>query len=169
MLKPLSANLKKISLLSLLVSSVALSGCGDDASGKISLGLFTTKDIKINSFVDPAISGVTCHVSHIEADLDFSDPSDMGIACRQTGDITAAMLATIDTSKSGEVIFKKSKSILFKSLKIRRIYDADSQSLLYVSYSTKEINGSYKHSLSTLPLWATKAWLAPMTPASQVN
>ena len=169
MLKPLSANLKKLSLLSLLVSSVALSGCSDDASGKISLGLFTTKDIKINSFVDPAISGVTCHVSHIEADLDFSDPSDMGIACRQTGDITAAMLATIDTSKSGEVIFKKSKSILFKSLKIRRIYDADSQSLLYVSYSTKEINGSYKHSLSTVPLWATKAWQAPMTPASQVN
>ena len=169
MLKPLSANLKKISLLSLLVSSVALSGCSDDASGKISLGLFTTKDIKINSFVDPAISGVTCHVSHIEADLDFSDPSDMGIACRQTGDITAAMLATIDTSKSGEVIFKKSKSILFKSLKIRRIYDADSQSLLYVSYSTKEINGSYNHSLSTVPLSAKKAWQAPMTPASQVN
>ncbi|MCJ8351644.1 CreA family protein [Moritella sp.] len=169
MLKPLSANLKKLSLLSLLVSSVALSGCSDDESGKISLGLFTTKDIKINSFVDPAISGVTCHVSHIEADLDFSDPSDMGIACRQTGDITAAMLATIDTSKSGEVIFNKSKSILFKSLKIRRIYDADSQSLLYVSYSTKEINGSYKHSLSTVPLWATKAWQAPMTPASQVN
>lgn len=169
MLKPLSANFKKLSLLSLLVSSVALSGCSDDASGKISLGLFTTKDININSFVDPAIPGVTCHVSHIEADLDFSDPSDMGIACRQTGDITAAMLATIDTSKSGEVIFKKSKSILFKSLKIRRIYDADSQSLLYVSYSTKEINGSYKHSLSTVPLWATKAWQAPMTPASQVN
>ncbi|NQZ94832.1 MAG: CreA family protein [Moritella sp.] len=169
MLKPLSANLKKLSLLSLLVSSVALSGCSDDGSGKISLGFFTTKDIKINSFVDPAISGVTCHVSHIEADLDFSDPSDMGIACRQTGDITAAMLATIDTSKSGEVIFKQSKSILFKSLKIRRIYDADSQSLLYVSYSTKEINGSYKHSLSTVPLWATKAWQQPVTTASQPN
>ncbi|SQD79337.1 CreA family protein [Moritella yayanosii] len=167
MLKPLSAKLKKISLLSLLVSSVALSGCSDDASGKISLGLFTTKDIKINSFVDPAISGVTCHVSHIEAVLDFSDPSDMGIACRQTGDITATMLATIDTSKSGEVIFKKSKSILFKSLKIRRIYDADSQSLLYVSYSTKEINGSYKHSLSTVPLWATKAWQVKPTKHSK--
>lgn len=169
MLKPLSVNFKKLSLFSLLVSSVALSGCSDDGTGSISLGLFTTKDIKINSFIDPAISGVTCHVSHVEADLDFSDPSDMGISCRQTGEITAAMLATIDTSKGGEVIFKKSKSILFKSLKIRRIYDADSQTLLYVSYSTKEINGSYKHSLSTVPLWATKAWQQPVTTTSQSN
>jgi len=167
MLKPFSKKFKTLSLFSLLVSSIALSGCSDDESGKISLGLFTTKDIKINTFIDPKVPGVTCHVSHIEADLDFSDPSDMGIACRQTGEITADMLAKIDTSKGGEVIFTQSKSILFKSLKIRRIYDADSQSLLYVSYSTKEINGSYKHSLSTVPLWATKAWQQPTTAVTQ--
>lgn len=82
----------------------------------------------------------------------------MGISCRQTGEITAAMIEQIDTSKSGEVVFKKSKSILFKSLKIRRIYDSKSQSLLYLSYSTKETEGSYKHCLSTVPLWDTKAW-----------
>lgn len=169
MFKPFSITFKNLSLFSLLASSIALSGCSDDESGKISLGLFTTKDIKINTFIDPKVPGVTCHVSHIEADLDFSDPSDMGIACRQTGDITAAMLATIDTSKGGEVIFKQSKSILFKSLKIRRIVDAESQSLLYVSYSTKEINGSYKHSLSTVPLWGTQAWQQPVTTASQPN
>ena len=169
MLKPFSRKFKTLSLFSLLASSIALSGCSDDESGKISLGLFTTKDIKINTFIDPKVPGVTCHVSHIEADLDFSDPSDMGIACRQTGDITAAMLATIDTSKGGEVIFKQSKSILFKSLKIRRIVDAESQSLLYVSYSTKEINGSYKHSLSTVPLWGTKAWQQPAATLSQSN
>jgi len=167
MLKPFSRKFKTLSLFTLLASSIALSGCSDDESGKISLGLFTTKDIKINTFIDPKVPGVTCHVSHIEADLDFSDPSDMGIACRQTGDITAAMLATIDTSKGGEVIFKQSKSILFKSLKIRRIVDAESQSLLYVSYSTKEINGSYKHSLSTVPLWGTKAWQQPAATLSQ--
>lgn len=149
---------KRAGIAATLLASLALSGCSDDESGKISLGLFTTKDIKVNTFVDPEIPGVTCHVSHIEADLDFSDPSDMGIACRQTGDITTAMVATIDKSKGGEVIFKQSKSILFKSLKIRRIYDATSQTLLYISYSTKEINGSYKHSLSTVPLWDTKAW-----------
>ena len=136
---------------------VGLSGCGDDV-GKVSLGLFTTKDVVIDARQDPKIAGITCHISSIEADLDFSDPSDSSIACRQTGPITAADLASIDKSKNGEVVFKASLSILFKSLKVRRIYDAKNQTLLYLSYSTKEINGSYKHSLSTVPLWDTKSW-----------
>ncbi|MEO0369257.1 MAG: CreA family protein, partial [Pseudomonadota bacterium] len=105
---------------------------------------------------------VTCHVASIEADLSLADPSDSSIACRQTGEITAEMIAQIDKSKSGDVVFKKSKSILFKSMKIRRIYDAESQTLMYVSYSTKETSGSFKHSLSTVPLWGTKAYQSPL-------
>jgi CreA protein len=112
----------------------------------------------VNSQQDPIVEGVTCHISHIEANLDFSDPSDMSIACRQTGPITAQQLQKIDRSKSGEVIFKSSKSILFKSLKVRRIYDAENRTLLYLSYSTKESSGSHHHALSTVPLYNTQAW-----------
>ena len=150
--------IKKILLSALPL--LLLSACDDSEVGDVSLGWFTTKDIKINHFVDPAISGVTCHIASIEADLDFSDPSDMSIACRQTGKITKEMLNDVDFSASGEVIFKKSKSVLLKNLKIRRILDKKSQSLVYLSYSTKEINGSYKHSLSTVPLWGTDAFNA---------
>lgn len=135
-----------------------LSACSDNEVGDISLGLFTTQDIKLNILKDPIVTGVTCHVASIEADLSFSDPSDSSISCRQTGKITAAMIAKIDTSKSGEVVFKKSKSIFFKTMKIRRIYDQSNQTLMYVSYSTKEISGSFKHSLSTVPLWGTEAY-----------
>ncbi|GAM60145.1 protein creA [Vibrio ishigakensis] len=49
---------------------------------------------------------------------------------------------------------------MFKTMKIRRIYDEKSKTLMYVSYSTKETSGSYKHSLSTVPLWGTKAYAA---------
>ena len=101
---------------------------------------------------------MTCHVASIEADLSFSDPSDSAIACRQTGEITPDMIAQIDKSASGDVVFKKSKSVFFKSMKIRRIFDPRSQTLMYVSYSTKETSGSFKHSLSTVPLWGTKAY-----------
>ena len=135
-----------------------LSGCGGEEVGDVSLGLLTTKDIKLEVLVDPDIPGVTCHIASVEADLDFADPSDSSIACRQTGEITPAMLAGIDRSKSGEVLFRKSKSILFKTMKVRRIFDAGSQTLMYLSYSTKEISGSYKHSLSTVPLWGTQAY-----------
>ncbi len=126
--------------------------------GDVSLGLFTTKDIKLDSLTDPIVSGVTCHISSIEADLSLSDPSDSSIACRQTGDITKAMIAAIDKTDSGEVVFKKSKSVFFKNMKVRRIYDSESQTLMYVSYSTKETTGSFKHSLSTVPLWGTQAY-----------
>ena len=141
---------------------LVLAGCGKNEVGDISLGVFTTKDIKLNILVDPIVTGVTCHVASIEADLSFSDPSDSSIACRQTGEITAAMIAAIDKSKSGDVVFKKSKSVFFKSMKIRRVFDEQSQTLMYVSYSTKETSGSFKHSLSTVPLWGTAAYTAPV-------
>ncbi len=96
----------------------------------------------------------------MEADFSLADPSDSSISCRQTGDITPEMIAKIDKSKSGEVVFRKSKSIFFKSMKVRRIYDSENQTLLYLSYTTKETEGSFKHSLSTVPLWGTKAYSA---------
>ena len=142
----------------LVFTALGLAACSDKEVADVSLGLFTTKDIKIQTFNDPKIPGVTCHISHVEANLDLADPSDMSIACRQTGEITKAMLDQIDNSKSGEVIFSTSKSILFKHLKIRRILDSSSQTLLYLSYSTKESTGSYKHSLTSVPLWGTAAW-----------
>jgi CreA protein len=135
-----------------------LCACSDNEVGDVSLGVFTTKDIKIDALKDPLISGITCHISSIEADLDFADPSDSSIACRQTGEITAAMIAQIDKSPSGEVVFSKSKSVLFKNMKVRRIFDADALTIMYVSYSTKETSGSYKHSLTTVPLWGSNAY-----------
>jgi len=137
-----------------------LAACDKNEVGDVSLGVFTTKDIKLDAIVDPVVTGVTCHVSSIEANLNLSDPSDSSIACRQTGPITADMIAKIDKSKNGEVLFTKSKSIFFKSMKIRRIFDAENQTLMYLSYSTKETSGSFKHSLSTVPLWGTDAYSA---------
>jgi CreA protein len=138
---------------------LSLGACSDDV-GKVSLGLFTTKDVLIDAKHDPKIPGVTCHISRIQANLDFADPSDMSISCRQTGPITAAQIASVNLDKDGEVVFKESLSILFKSLKVRRIFDKENQTLLYLSYSTKETNGSHKHALSTVPLYGTQAFTA---------
>jgi CreA protein len=152
--------MKKV--LTLLCLSTLLSACSDNEVGDISLGIFTSQDIKINILKDDIISGVTCHVASIEDNFSLSDPSDSSIACRQTGEITTDMITKIDKSASGEVVFKKSKSFFFKNMKIRRIFDPDNQTLMYVSYSTKETSGSFKHSLSTVPLWGTKAYKTPV-------
>lgn len=145
--------LKHISLKTFaILIPFTITGCSDDV-GKVSLGLFTTSDIFIDAKQDPKLPGVTCHISHVEANFDLSDPSDASIACRQTGDITPEQLATIDKSKNGEIVFKESLSILFKSLKVRRIFDQQNNTLLYLSYSTKETKGSFKHSLSSVSLY----------------
>jgi CreA protein len=149
---------KSIYLLPFIFSISLLTGCSDNEVGNVSLGVFTTKDIKLVIVKDPIVTGVSCHIAHIEANLDFADPSDTSIACRQTGPITLPMITAIDKSKAGDVVFKTSKSILFKSLKVRRIYDAENKTLIYVSYSTKEVQGSHKHSLSTVPLWGNAVW-----------
>ncbi|MBU2870002.1 CreA family protein [Colwellia sp. E2M01] len=143
----------------LVIAFFAYNAFYNDEVGDVSLGMFTLKDIKLNTLVDPVVTGVTCHIASVEANLSFSDPSDSSIACRQTGEITADMIAKIDKSKSGEVVFKKSKSVFLKTMKVRRIFDAENQTLMYLSYSTKETSGSFKHSLSTVPLWATNAFI----------
>ena len=112
--------------------------------------------------MDPVVTGVTCHVASIEANLALSDPSNNSIECHRTGPITRQMIEAIDKSKSGEVIFTRSKSVLLKNMKIRRIYDAEAQTLLYVAYSTKETSGSFHHSLSAIPLYGTGGYIEPL-------
>lgn len=145
-----------------VVLALSLTGCSDQNEvADVSLGLFTLKDIKLNAFVDPLVPGVTCHVASIEANLSLSDPSDSAVSCRQTGEITPEMIARIKRGKDGEVVFEKSKSVFLKTLKIRRIFDEEHQTLMYLSYSTRETTGSFKHSLSTIPLWGTAAYVTP--------
>jgi len=148
--------IKKLIVASTL--ALGLTACDNNEVGDVGLGWFTMKDIKISHLDDEKIPGVTCHIASIEADFSLADPSDSSISCRQTGDITPEMIANIDKSSSGEVVFKQSKSIFFKTMKVRRIYDSENQTLLYLSYTTKETEGSFKHSLSTVPLWGTKAY-----------
>ena len=150
-----------------LAGLATLTGCSENEVADVSLGIFTLKDIKLNSFVDPLVPGVTCHVASIEANLSLSDPSDSAVSCRQTGEITPEMIARIKKGKTGEVVFEKSKSIFLKTLKIRRIFDEDSQTLMYLSYSTRETSGSFKHSLSTVPLWGTAAYVKPQPVAAK--
>ena len=152
--------MNKVIIISLLAALTA--GCSDRGAevGNVDLGFLSLKDVSIKNLKDDKIAGVTCHIASVDADFSFSDPRDSSIACRQTGPIPKAMIESINKGKSGEVVFKQSKSIFFKTMKVRRIYDPETQTLLYLSYTTKETDSSFKHSLSTVPLWGTEAYEA---------
>ncbi len=111
--------------------------------------------IVIDAFDDPDVAGVTCHVSHaktggIKGAVGLAeDPSEASIACRQIGAIDASKL---DKLKNGEVVFKESLSLIFKSLQVVRFYDKKRNVLVYLAYSDKVIEGSPKNSISSVPV-----------------
>ena len=68
----------------------------------------------------------------------FSDPSTASITCVSDG--TVKMADNIYKGKDGEEVFSEAKSLLFKSVKVRRIYDASTNNIIYVSYSQKLVS-----------------------------
>ncbi len=117
-------------------------------------------DIVIEAIPDPKVAGVTCHVAYFERSfIDrlsngnfFEDPSNSSIACRQTGPLT---VGDIDMSASGEAVFSTSRSLIFKSLNVTRVFDAENQVLIYLTHATELSQGSAKMSISTVPLFGS--------------
>ncbi|WP_299681631.1 CreA family protein [uncultured Roseobacter sp.] len=115
-------------------------------------------DIIIEAFSDPQVDGVTCHVAYFERGLIdrlqngnwFEDPSNSSIACRQTGPIS---VGDINRSDEGESVFSERRSIVWKSLNVKRILDEDNQTLIYIAHAREVQNGSAKMSISTVPLF----------------
>lgn len=117
-------------------------------------------DIVVEAIADPEVEGVTCHIAYFDRSVIdrlsngnwFEDPSNASIACRQTGPIT---LGDIDTGKGGEDVFRTSRSIILKSLRVKRIFDEKNQTLIYVAHAAELTGGSAKVAISTVPLYAS--------------
>ena len=124
-------------------------------------------DIVVEAIEDPKVKGVTCHVTHFERGLIdrlrkgnwFEDPSNASIACRQTGPI---VIGDIERDEAGEEVFSERKSLIFKSLAVRRLYDEANQTLIYVVYSRQVQEGSAKMAITSVPLHGTDVtWREP--------
>ncbi len=113
--------------------------------------------IIVESFDDPNVPGVTCFLSRATTG-GFSgamgvaeDSSDSSLSCSQTGPITLA--EKIRNGKNdGDKVFEKRTSLVFKSMQVVRFYDAKHNTLVYLVYSDRVIEGSPKHSLSSVPI-----------------
>lgn len=119
--------------------------------------------IKVSAFEDPKIEGITCFISRAmtggaKGTVGLAeDTSDASVSCHQTGPIKYK--EAIKTGRKGEEIFNEKRSILFKSLQVVRFFDADTKSLVYLTYSDRVIEGSPKNSISAVtPMpWGTVA------------
>ncbi|WP_136797812.1 CreA family protein [Desulfosediminicola ganghwensis] len=113
--------------------------------------------IVIEAFDDPDIPGATCYLSRaktggISGSIGLAeDTSDASLACRQTGNIQ--LPGSVRSGKDdGEQVFKKSTSVLFKSMQVVRYYDKKRHTLIYLTYSNKLVDGSPKNAVSAIPI-----------------
>ncbi|EAX1301179.1 protein CreA [Salmonella enterica] len=102
-------------------------------------------------------ANVTCYVSRaktggIKGGLGLAeDTSDAAISCQQVGPIELS--DKIKNGKAqGEVVFKKRTSLIFKSLQVVRFYDEKRNTLAYLAYSDKVVDGSPKNAISAVPV-----------------
>lgn len=151
----------RLALLGIATLAVPLTApASAEQGGEIGVD-WAGNDIVIEAIEDPKVAGVTCHLAYFERGLIdrlakgnwFEDPSNSAIECQQTGPIT---LGDIDRSEDGEDVFRASRSIILKTLRIKRIFDSDRNTLVYVAHGRELAQGSAKVSISTVPIPQTE-------------
>lgn len=113
--------------------------------------------IVVEAFDDPEVKNVTCYISRaktggIKGGLGFAeDTADAAISCQQVGAVQLNDKVKHQTAE-GEVVFRKRTSLIFKKLQVVRFYDPARNTLVYLAYSDKVIDGSPKNALSAVPI-----------------
>jgi len=103
--------------------------------------------VALDRFDDDAIDGVACYLARARkggisgAVGTAEDPSEISLSCARIGPIKPKDGKTL-TDLNGKNVFSERASILFKTIEVRRFFDAERNTLCYVAISTKIINGS---------------------------
>lgn len=109
--------------------------------------------IVVEAFDDPKVDGVTCYLSRartggIKGGLGLAeDRAEASIACRQVGPIRIG-----EGLKDGEVVFKERTSLVFKTMQVVRFFDEVRNTLVYLVYSDRIIEGSPQNAVTAIPV-----------------
>lgn len=109
--------------------------------------------VVVDAYDDPKVGGMTCYVSRaktggVSGAVGLAeDKAEASIACRQVGPVSFT-----EPLKQREEVFSERQSILFKRLRVVRMVDAKRNTLIYLSYSDRLIDGSPQNSVSAIPV-----------------
>ena len=109
--------------------------------------------IVVDAHDDPGVKGITCYVSRaktggLKGGLGLAeDKAEASIACRQTGPISFAK-----PLKRQEEMFSERISLVFKRLRVVRMVDVGRNTLVYLTYSDRVIEGSPQNSVTAVPV-----------------
>lgn len=109
--------------------------------------------IVVDAYDDPRVEGVTCYVSRartggISGALGVAeDRAEAAIACRQVGPLRFS-----GPLPRQEEVFSERMSLLFKKLRVVRMVDVTRNTLVYLTYSERVIEGSPQNSVTAVPV-----------------
>ncbi|MFT7776838.1 CreA family protein [Roseateles sp.] len=109
--------------------------------------------IVVDAYDDPKVGGVACYVSRaktggIKGAIGLAeDKSEASIACRQVGPVTISQ-----PLPRQEEVFNERISLVFKRLRIVRMVDVQRNTLVYLTYSDRLIDGSPQNSVTAVPV-----------------
>ena len=145
----------------LALAGPALADGPDEIFKKSTVWRALTPDDKLAVYGldDPVVEGVACHYTTperggISGTLGVAEEvSDISLACRQVGPVKFKQ-----KFGQGDGVCSERRSRLFQKMQIVRGCDAKRNTLIYMVYSDKVIQGSPKNSTSTVPLmpWGTE-------------
>ena len=107
--------------------------------------------IVVDAYDDPGVRGVTCYISRaktggIKGGLGLAeDLAEASIACRQTGPISFSKPIPMQ-----EEMYSERISLIFKKLRVVRMVDAPRNTLVYLTYSDRVIEGSPQNSVTAV-------------------
>jgi CreA protein len=141
------------SLLGLLLLPLALSAEEIGEVSTVFKWLGPNDKIVVEAFDDPKVSGVTCYLSRaktggIKGGIGLAeDRAEASLACRQVGPIEFK-----SQLQDGEEVFKERTSLVFKSMQVVRFFDRKRNTLVYLVYSDRIIEGSPQNAVTAIPI-----------------
>jgi CreA protein len=109
--------------------------------------------VVVEVFDDPKVGGVSCYLSRaktggIKGAIGIAeDKAESSVACRQVGAISFKGKVPMQ-----EEVFSERASIFFKHVRVVRMVDPKRNTLVYLVYSDRLIEGSPKNSVTAVPV-----------------
>jgi CreA protein len=149
--------MKRTLIAAVLLASTV--GAGAEIVGDVSTSfrlIGPNHKVIVEVFDDPKVGGVSCYLSRaktggVTGALGIAeDTSDASVACRQIDSIRfSGPLA------KQEEVFSERSSIMFKHIRVVRMVDVQRNTLIYLVYSDKLVDGSPKNSVTAVPVPAS--------------
>lgn len=136
--------MKKL-ILGAMLAMAAVSAQANIIYSAETSGLVFKDKIHVDQFNDPDYPNVACYVNLPDRALDWDEQSDTAMTCVTTGPFKGEL-------SSKQNVFRSKKGIFFKALQVDRIYDADNNVMVYMSYTKKTDGDNASSAITAIPV-----------------